>query len=457
MAGSNAAIAVDVKEITVITPSEATPSHVLPLSTLDSQLFLRFTIEYLFLYRSPNNNNHSRHHTSARLKDALSRALVPYYPLAGRVRPRPHSHSHSHSHSPSSSKSSASPKAPYSSKPPAAPSPTSSSTAPSLPLSLPQPPLPPSPRRRPLLPPPLILQLTWLPDGGAALALAFNHCIIDGIGTSLFLNSFADLASGRSRLSDLLPLPVWDRHLPSLNSSSTTTPTPLTSSRPHPEFLKLPDPTGFAKRFSQEALVPTSVVFDAEKIAGMKKMAVSGGSKGGGYTGFEVVSGWVWRSWAGALGMEVGTVRMVFSVNVRGRVVGPGGRGQGYYGNAFVLGCAAGRGREVVGWGGGAAEAVRRAKEAAREEAYVREVVEAVGAGACPDTVGVLVVSQWSRLGLDRVDFGMGRPLQVAPLSTDRYCLILPVYGQRDAVRVVVALPSSAVPKYDYLVRNPTR
>ncbi|KAK9168076.1 hypothetical protein Syun_000216 [Stephania yunnanensis] len=388
MAGSKAAIGVDVKEITVITPSEATPSHVLPLSTLDSQLFLRFTIEYLFLYRSQQQQQQQQ-----------QQPLPPPHLRPPQRRPLP--------------------------RPP--PPPTSSSTAPSLPLSLPQPPLPPSPRRRPLLPPPLILQLTWLPDGAAALALAFNHCIIDGIGTSLFLHSFADLASGRrSRLSDLLPLPVWDRHLPSLNSSSTTTTAPLTSSRPHPEFLKLPDPTGFAKRFSQEALVPTSVVFDAEKIGRMKKMAAVGGGskgKGGGYTGFEVVSGWVWRSWAGALGMEVGTVRMV----------------------------------EVVGWGvGGAAEAVRRAKEAVGEEAYVREVVEAVGAGACPDTVGVLVVSQWSRLGLDRVDFGMGRPLQVGPLSTDRYCLILPVCGQRDAVRVVVALPSSAVPKYDYLVRNPT-
>ncbi|KAK9169317.1 hypothetical protein Syun_001457 [Stephania yunnanensis] len=40
--------------------------------------------------------------------------------------------------------------------------------------------------------------------------------------------------------------------------------------------------------------------------------AVSGGSKGGGYTGFEVVSGRVWRSWARLLGMEVGMMRMVF-------------------------------------------------------------------------------------------------------------------------------------------------
>ncbi|KAH0883668.1 hypothetical protein HID58_059764 [Brassica napus] len=41
---------VNVKEATVITPSDQTPSSVLSLSALDSQLFLRFTIEYLLVY-----------------------------------------------------------------------------------------------------------------------------------------------------------------------------------------------------------------------------------------------------------------------------------------------------------------------------------------------------------------------------------------------------------------------
>ncbi|KAL0898660.1 hypothetical protein Bca101_082621 [Brassica carinata] len=60
---------VKVKEATVITPSDQTPSTILSLSALDSQLFLRFTIEYLL--------------------SALSRALVPYFPFSGRVRERP--------------------------------------------------------------------------------------------------------------------------------------------------------------------------------------------------------------------------------------------------------------------------------------------------------------------------------------------------------------------------------
>ena len=73
---------VNVKEATVITPSDQTPSTVLSLSALDSQLFLRFTIEYLLVY-SPVSDPVS---LSGRLKSALSRALVPYFPFSGRVR-----------------------------------------------------------------------------------------------------------------------------------------------------------------------------------------------------------------------------------------------------------------------------------------------------------------------------------------------------------------------------------
>ncbi|KAF3535002.1 hypothetical protein DY000_02064412 [Brassica cretica] len=76
---------VNVKEATVITPSDQTPSSVLSLSALDSQLFLRYTIKYLLVY-SPVSDPVS---LSDRLKSALSRALVPYFPFSGRVRERP--------------------------------------------------------------------------------------------------------------------------------------------------------------------------------------------------------------------------------------------------------------------------------------------------------------------------------------------------------------------------------
>lgn len=65
------------REPTIIRPISPTPNHVLYLSNLDDQKFLRFSIKYLYLFRKSVNIE--------KLKESLSRVLVEYYPLAGRL------------------------------------------------------------------------------------------------------------------------------------------------------------------------------------------------------------------------------------------------------------------------------------------------------------------------------------------------------------------------------------
>ena len=62
----------------LICPSTPTPKHSLYLSNLDDQKFLRFSIKYLYLFKKPVSSDN--------LKYSLSRVLVDYYPLAGRLR-----------------------------------------------------------------------------------------------------------------------------------------------------------------------------------------------------------------------------------------------------------------------------------------------------------------------------------------------------------------------------------
>ena len=121
-----------------------------------------------------------------------------------------------------------------------------------------------------------------------------------------------------------------------------------------------------------------------------------------------------------------------------------------------MLGCAQTSVKDLVEKGlRYASGLVKSAKERVNDE-YVKAVVESVSeSNAIPDSVGVLILSQWSRLGLERVDFGMGRPVHVGPICSDRYCLFLPVYDRRDAVKVMVAVPTSASDKYKYLVNSP--
>lgn len=62
----------------LITPCSPTPRHSLYLSNLDDQNFLRFSIKYLYLFKKSTSLDS--------LKQSLSRVLVDYYPLAGRLR-----------------------------------------------------------------------------------------------------------------------------------------------------------------------------------------------------------------------------------------------------------------------------------------------------------------------------------------------------------------------------------
>lgn len=62
----------------LITPNSPTPKHSLYLSNLDDQKFLRFSIKYLYLFKKSVSVDS--------LKYSLSKVLVDYYPLAGRLR-----------------------------------------------------------------------------------------------------------------------------------------------------------------------------------------------------------------------------------------------------------------------------------------------------------------------------------------------------------------------------------
>lgn len=420
-----------IKEVVVVTPSEQTPKCTLPLSAIDSQLFLRFTIEYLLVYKPEPGSDPAS--IPGRLRTALSKALVPYYPLAGRVRPRPNG-------APGLEVTCRAQGALFIEA-------VSERTASEFERA---------PRHvttwRSLLSvyvadvlkgaPPLVVQLTSLRDGGFALAVGINHCLCDGIGSADFLNLLARLS--KRPLTEVKPRAVrWDRHLmdpPGFFPGSL------------PELDPVPDLCNFMARFSVERLTPTSFTFDKKSLAELKAKA----SHASGFTSFEVLSAHVWRSWASAMGLPASqTLKLLFSVNVRDRV--RPNLPAGYYGNAFVLGCAVSSVRELtengLSYGAGL---IRAAKERVDHD-HVRRVASAVGGPGepCPDPVGVLILSQWSRLGLERVDFGIGGPAHVGPVCSDRYCLFLPVPDHRDAVKVMVAVPTTAVDKYyDYLVRT---
>ncbi|CAO2817029.1 unnamed protein product [Amaranthus hypochondriacus] len=429
---------VQVKEATVITPVDPTPNSVLSLSTLDSQLFLRFTIEYLLVY-PPSHGLHRREFL-ARIKSALGRALVQYYPLAGRVQQTRYG--------------------PLQVVCRAQGAVFVEAVSGYRMADFERAPLYVEEWRKLLClhvddvlkgAPPLVVQLTWLADGAVAIGFGFNHCICDGIGSAEFINSFAELTRGVTVRG---PKPVWSRHLLCPGPSNKTKSSIRVDSVSHPEFTRVADCCGFLARFSRETLVPTSNVFSKSHINQLKRQT-SRLSDLTSYTSFEVISAHIWRCWAKSLNMPSNQVlRLLFSVNFRNRI--KPGLPAGYYGNGFTLGCAQTTVKDLTEKGlGYASDLVKKAKERV-DDKYVREVIELVSENrTSPDSVGVLILSQWSRLGLERVDFGLGKPAHVGPVCSDKYCLLLPVHNQKEAVRVMLAVPTSAVDMYQNLLTKP--
>lgn len=76
----------------LIPPARPTPREVKALSDIDDQEGLRFQMPFIMFY--PNRTENSKGNMEGRLrrdpvkviKWALAEALVPYYPLAGRIR-----------------------------------------------------------------------------------------------------------------------------------------------------------------------------------------------------------------------------------------------------------------------------------------------------------------------------------------------------------------------------------
>jgi hypothetical protein len=78
---------------------------------------------------------------------------------------------------------------------------------------------------------------------------------------------------------------------------------------------------------------------------------------------------------------------------------------------------------------------VQKAKASLTNE-YICSIINYLDdKSTCPNLVASLVISQWSRLELTKVDFGWGKPLHVGLLGSDIYCLFLPFDGKIDAVK----------------------
>ncbi|WKA07862.1 hypothetical protein VitviT2T_025637 [Vitis vinifera] len=290
--------------------------------------------------------------------------------------------------------------------------------------------------------PPLVAQVTKFKCGGFVLGLCMNHCIFDGLGAMEFVNSWGETARG-------LPLKVP----PFLDRSILRARNPPKIEFPHHEFAEIEDVSNTMKLYEEEMLY-RSFCFDPEKLDQLKMIAMEDGVLPK-CTTFEALSAFVWRARSKALGMKPEQqTKLLFAVDGRSRFQPP--IPTGYCGNGIVLTnslCSAGELLENP-----LSFAVGLVQEAVKmvTDSFMRSAIDYFEiTRARPSLAATLLVTTWSRLSFHTTDFGWGEPILSGPVALpEKEVILFLSHGkERKSINVLLGLPASAMKVFEELMQ----
>ncbi|XP_027122942.1 omega-hydroxypalmitate O-feruloyl transferase-like [Coffea arabica] len=290
--------------------------------------------------------------------------------------------------------------------------------------------------------PPLAAQVTKFKCGGFVLGLCMNHCMFDGIGAMEFVNSWGEVARG-------LPLKVP----PFMDRTILKARNPPKIEFPHHEFAEIDDTSNTAELYKEE-MHYRSFCFDPEKLEKLKRKALEDGALAK-CTTFEALSAFIWRSRSQALKMKPDQkTKLLFAVDGRSRFDPP--IPEGYFGNGIVLTnsfCSAG---ELVG--NPLSFAVKLVQESVQivTDSYMRSAIDYFEATRVrPSLTATLLITTWSRLSFHTTDFGWGEPVLSGPvaLPEKEVSLFLSHGRERKSINVLLGLPAAAMKTFEELMQ----
>ncbi|KAL3627639.1 histone H3.1 [Castilleja foliolosa] len=287
--------------------------------------------------------------------------------------------------------------------------------------------------------PPLAVQVTKFKCGGFVVGLCMNHCMFDGIGAMEFVNSWGEIARG-----DKLKVP------PFMDRTILKARNPPKIEFTHHEFAQIEDLSNIGDLYEMQYM---SFCFDSEKLEKLRKKAMQYGTLTK-CTTFEALSAFVWKARTEALNLKPDqTTKLLFAVNGRTRFdpTIP----EKYFGNAIVLTnsiCSAG---ELVGnnlsFG---VELVQEAVNMVTDD-YMRSAVDYFEVNrARPSLSSTLLITTWSSLSFHTTDFGWGEPVLSGPvaLPEKEVVLFLSHGKERKSINVLLGLPAPAMKKFEKLM-----
>ncbi|KAI3424641.1 WD_REPEATS_REGION domain-containing protein [Psidium guajava] len=286
-------------------------------------------------------------------------------------------------------------------------------------------------------------QVTKFKCGRFALGIGISHSLVDGVSGMNFVNSWAQTARGKP----VTAVPFHDRTL--LKSR-----VPPQIKYPYDDFVQVTDTSDTESLYQRDPLVHKLFLFDADKIEATKKAVLSEG-KVRSCSSLAAVAALVWRARNEALRMKPHQLtKLRIMADVRSKLETKP-LPEHYFGNAVVTTaslCSAGELRErPISF---AVEQIQKAVELLDEE-YVRSRMDFVDTYRPQlSSVGTLVISSWSRLGYGMSDFGWGHPSQFGCGDLAReLCVFMPEGEGKKGIAVVLALPLSAMNAFEELVQ----
>ncbi|KAK2440632.1 spermidine coumaroyl-CoA acyltransferase [Trifolium repens] len=455
MAYQKATLDLKMKDVVLVKPSKSTPSCILSLSTLDNKISNNNICQFVHVYRSSTIlDSDSSFNPCDDFKEALSKALFYYYPLAGRLvkhvdgKLRVEINANNAEFGVLFMEAIANC--------------TLSSLhyldgndtemASQLVLDFP------SPQDKTY---PLVFMVTKFLCGGFTIGMGLSHALCDGFGVSQFFKAIVELASGKTEPS---VKPVWERER--LVGSITKQPfPPCPIDRESAAFSPFLNQTNSTTDIKQFCFKVNGEIITRLKLSLMKE------SEEIKFTTFESLAGYVWRSRARALKLSNnGKTMLKILVGIRRHMQGYDPLPEGYYGNSImdgklVLQVSELNERPLYEIAKLIKETINVASttdyvtnsidtwETINQEEDISMELEASGA--------VTVLTDWKHLGfMENLDFGKNEVVNFVPapckmLGTVDVCIFMHPNkfddndsSMKGGVKIFTSLPVASMPKF---------
>ncbi|KAG5592307.1 hypothetical protein H5410_042821 [Solanum commersonii] len=256
----------------------------------------------------------------------------------------------------------------------------------------------------------MLIQVTRFSCGGFALAVRVNHIMCDAFGLVLFLNAVTDFVKFKAFSPSILP--VWQRDI--LNAR----PSPCITCK-HSEFEEEIESTNAWLTMEKE-LIQRSFFFGEEEIEAIRDQVPQIHRSSG---RFELLTSFLWKHRTISLNLNPEEiVRMTYFITIREKFEHlkiP----NGYYGNAFAFPTAVTKAGFLTSYPlTYALELIKKAKNQVNEE-YFRSMVDLMVIKGRPGITQSwnFGISNTFHVGFDKVDFGWGEPKYGGPVRADSF------------------------------------